>query len=124
MKAVKFLAVVAVGVFMVSAPSAVYATNDPGTLKEEIAADKQAIKAQRDTMKSNAESAKAEEQEVRGEIKEARQVGDIEKANALKEGLKTTHQENVAERKQDKKTLHKARQEMRHDVKAAKKSCQ
>ena len=122
MKAVKFLAVLMLGIFMASAPVVAYATDDPGTVKQEIKADKEAIKTQRETMKSNAESAKAEEQALRGEVKEARQAGDAEKTEALKEQLKKTHKENVAGRKQDKKALHKAKQEMGHDTKAARKA--
>ena len=122
MKVVKFLAVLVLAVFMVSASSIAYAKNDPGTLKEEIASDKQAIKTQHDAMKSNAESAKAEEQGIKSDIKDARQAGDTEAVKALKEELNAAHEENIAGRDQDKKVLHDAKKEMKQDVKAAKRS--
>ncbi|MDD5174362.1 MAG: hypothetical protein PHV48_06020, partial [Candidatus Omnitrophica bacterium] len=78
MKTVKFLMILIWVIFMALASSTACAKNDPGTPKEEIAADKEAISSQRVTMKSNAESAKAEEQAVRNEIREARQSGDAE----------------------------------------------
>ncbi|MFA5084849.1 MAG: hypothetical protein WC482_00615 [Candidatus Omnitrophota bacterium] len=122
MKTVKFLMILIWVIFMALASSTACAKNDPGTPTEEIAADKEAINSQRVNMKSNAESAKAEEQAVRNEIREARQSGDAETAEALKKRLRTTHRENVAERRQDKKTLHEAKKELKRDVRSARKN--
>ena len=54
------------------------------------------------------------------QIKEAKAAGDTQKVAELKKQLKTTHQENVQQKKKDKKELKGAKKELRQDKKAAK----
>ena len=122
MKKVKVFAVLVMGVFFAAVSGIAYGANDPGTVKEEIASDKQAIKSQHDEIKSNAQNARAEEESIKSQIKEARQSGDIEKVKDLEAQLRVTHKDNVAEKRQDKKELHTAKNELRQDVKAARRA--
>lgn len=122
MKKANVVAVLAVIGFILSASGIVYATDDPGTVKEEIAADKETIKDERAEIKEHAESAKSEEKALRSEIKEARQSGDVEKAKELKTTLKETHRTNVTEIKQDRKQLRETKKELKQDRKAARKA--
>lgn len=94
-------------------------TPETTTLKQELEADKQKIKEQKDEMKANAQAAHTEEKALKGQIKEARKAGDTEKVKELRSQLKTTHQENVKQMKQDKKELHGAKKELWKDRKAA-----
>jgi hypothetical protein len=119
MKALKAAAVVAAAVFATTISGPVYATDDPGTVKQELDADKAAIKAQKAEMKAAGQAARAEEKAIRSQIKEARQSGDTATADSLKAQLKETHKENVSQMKQDKKELGGMKKEMRRDHKAA-----
>lgn len=87
------------------------------TLKNELATDKQQVKAQHETMKANAQAAKSEEKALRGQIKDAKLAGDTEKAKELRAQLKTTHQGNVQQMKEDKSVLRTAKKEVREDKK-------
>lgn len=122
MKYAKILAVVVVGMFMVSALGMAHAEDNPGTIKEELAADKAAIKAQKDEMKTSAQAARAEEKQLKEGIREARQSGDAAKAKELKGQLKATHKENVAQMRSDKKDMRSAKKELRQDYRATRKA--
>jgi hypothetical protein len=127
----------ALGVLLwVSAVSGVFAqeessaTTDPATVvvsdttaqtdwKQEFSADKQQIKEQRDSVKTNAEAARSEEKSLRDQIDQAIKAGDPEKAKALREQLKSIHQENVGQKQQDLQGLQESRKEMRSDAQEA-----
>ncbi|MFA6600744.1 MAG: hypothetical protein WC352_00350 [Candidatus Omnitrophota bacterium] len=87
--------------------------------KQTLTSDKQAIAQQRDEMKASAQAGKTEEKTLQDQIKAARASGDKEKAKSLEDQLKAMHQENVAQRKQDKQDIKTARQELNQDRKAA-----
>ncbi|MDD5436769.1 MAG: hypothetical protein PHX20_04415 [Candidatus Omnitrophica bacterium] len=119
MKLLRCVMVSAMCAFLLSTSALLYATDDPGTVKEEISADKAAIQAERAKMEGNAEAAKADEAVLRNDIVAAKQAGDYEKANALKAQLKAVHMANIQERQEDRKDLHDAKKELRQDVRAA-----
>lgn len=118
MKHAKLAMVLAVCAFIISVSGVALAADDSGAVKQELAADKQAVQDQKAEMKTHAEAAKAEEKAMRGQIAEANKTGDIQKAKELKQGLKAAHKENVAERKADKKELQTKKKELRQDKKA------
>jgi hypothetical protein len=114
-----------------NAPAEVVSTNTPvGVVstenaegwKAESAADKAKIKEERNKLKESAKAARVEEKDLHKQIREAQAAGDTAKVEALKAQLKTTHQENVAQLKQDKKDLGAAKKELRTDRKAAGKT--
>lgn len=92
------------------------------SLKEELQADKAKIQSERQEMKQNAQTGKTEEKDLRQQIQAAQAAGDTQKVSELRSQLKTTHKENVQERKQDKKDLRTAKKELRQDRKAARQS--
>ncbi|MFA5143322.1 MAG: hypothetical protein WC522_04035 [Candidatus Omnitrophota bacterium] len=122
MKFTKLSMAAVMGIFILSAAGLAFATDDPGTVKAEIASDKENIQAERAEMKENATEAKTEEKAIQEQIKTARESGDAEKAGELKEQLIETHKSNVAEKREDKQALHAAKKELRQDKKAAKKA--
>ncbi len=71
------------------------------------------VKAVLDTAKDNAASARQEEKDLREQINQAIQSGDMETAKALKEQLKTMHQENIEQKKEDLGSLRESRQELK-----------
>ncbi len=85
--------------------------------KQEISSDRQQIKQQRDEIKANAQAAIQGEKDLRDQIHQAVQSGDHETAESLKEQLKTTHQENLGQKKQDLQGLKDARHDLRSDKK-------
>lgn len=85
--------------------------------KQEIVSDRQQIKQQRDEIKTNSQAAIEEEKNLRDQIHQAVQSGDYETAGSLMEQLKTIHQENLGQKKQDLQGLKDARQELRSDRK-------
>jgi hypothetical protein len=89
------------------------------SLKEQLEADKAAIQAQKEEMKTNSQAAKSEEKALKEQIRAARASGDTAKVKELQSQLKTTHKENVQERRQDKKEMHGAKKELKKDRHAA-----
>ena len=87
------------------------------SMKEELAADKAAVKAQKDTMKTNAQTAKSEEKDIKAQIETAKLAGDTAKVKELRAQLRTTHHENVQQKKEDKGTLKVAKKEVVADKK-------
>lgn len=119
----KLWVLMALACFVLAGTGKVYAQGDDPAMnwKQELDADKEKIKAEHDAMKANAEAAKSEERDLRKQIRDARQSGDTETAEQLKDQLKTTHQENVGQRKTDKKELKAAKKEMKMARKGARK---
>jgi hypothetical protein len=112
MKGSKLLAVVVVGIFLLSVAGLAYAADAQSTAKD-------AIKSQHNEMKASADAAKSEEAALKSQIKDAKKSGDTEKAKSLRSELRTTHQQNVAERRQDVKDVHAQRKELKQDRRAA-----
>ena len=94
-------------------------TSEAEGWKSELAVDKQAIATQKDEMKQNAQTAHAEEKSLHQQIREAKAAGDTAKVESLKAQLKATHQENISEKKSDRKEIGEARKELNRDKKAA-----
>lgn len=105
-----------------SAAPGVVPTGEVQGVKAELAADKAKIAEEKNQMKASAKAARGEEKDLHQQIREAKVAGDTAKAEALRAQLKTTHQENVSQMKQDKSELKTAKQELRTDRKAAFKS--
>ncbi|HNX68209.1 MAG TPA: hypothetical protein PLL75_04235 [Candidatus Omnitrophota bacterium] len=99
--------------------SAPVSTADAEGWKAKLEADKKAMAAKRQEMKQNSQAARSEEKDLRKKMQEASAAGDKAKAQELRTQLKTTHQQNVAEMKTDKKEMQAARKEMRTDRKEA-----
>lgn len=91
-------------------------------LKQEVNSDKQDIKAAHQAMKQNAQAARTEEKQLQQQIKDAVASGDMATANQLKAQLKSTHQENVQEKKQDIQNLKAQKKELRQDTKGARRA--
>jgi DNA repair exonuclease SbcCD ATPase subunit len=89
--------------------------------KQEISSDAQQIKQARETNKSHAQAAIKKEKDLRDQIRQAVQAGDQEKARSLREQLKATHKENIQQKRQDMQNLKQTRQELRSDIKDARK---
>ncbi|MBU1090398.1 MAG: hypothetical protein KKC42_00955 [Candidatus Omnitrophica bacterium] len=89
--------------------------------KEEISSNKEAIEEQKQTIKESAQAAKAEERQLREKIRQALDSGDIESAKSLREELKALHGEHMQGKKEDLGGLQELRQELKADVKEAKK---
>jgi len=98
------------------------ATDTKTTLKEDLDQKLSALKEQKSAMQTHAREAKQEENVLRDQIKTAVQSGDKTTAQQLRESLKTTHQENVQQRKDDKSTMKTARQDLRADRKIARQT--
>lgn len=102
-----------------TAASGVVSTENAQGLKEELSADKQKIVEQKAEIKQNAQAGKLEEKELHKQIREAQAAGDQAKVKELRAQLKSTHQENVAQKKKDKNELKTAKKELRTDRKTA-----
>src|SRR3989338_5050683 len=89
--------------------------------KEELSAGRQELKGQAQELKEHAQAAKQEMKDLKEQIHSALQSGDMETAKRLRDELKARHQEHLQQRKEDFQALHKARQEFKEDVKAARK---
>ncbi len=87
--------------------------------KGEISSDRQQIGEEKDVMKGNAQAARQEEKNLRDKMREAYKSGDRETAKSLKEELKTTHQENVQQKKEGLGKIKEMRQELKSDIKEA-----
>lgn len=85
--------------------------------KQELTADKQEIKAERAETKEHAQEARAEEKGLRDQIHAAMQSGDKETAQKLRSQLRSMHQENVGQMRQDKKDIKINMQDFKQDVK-------
>ena len=81
--------------------------------------DQQKIQEEKQKIKTDAQTAKTEEKDLRAQIKQAKAAGDKQKVAELEKQLKTTHQANVQQRKEDKKGLQGAKKELRKDTKVA-----
>ncbi|MFA5168524.1 MAG: hypothetical protein WC530_08345 [Candidatus Omnitrophota bacterium] len=90
--------------------------------QEQLAADAQKLKEQRQKMKTDAQTAKTEEKDLKQQIRDATAAGDTQKAAELKAQLKTTHHENVQQKKQDKKNLRSTKKQLYQDRKAARRA--
>jgi len=93
-----------------------------GNLREEIRADREALKAEMTEIKTNAEAARSEEKTLREQLKNAIVANDTTTAAGLKETLKQTHGENVAQKQADLQNLKESRKELHQDVQAARKT--
>ena len=89
--------------------------------KQEISSDVRDIKQDRETNRSHAQAAIKEEKDLRDQMHQAVQSGDHEKAQSLREQLKSQHRENVREKQQDMRNLRESRQELRSDMKDARR---
>lgn len=90
--------------------------------KEQWAADKEAIKTKKSEIKGHATTARADEKALREQIRDAKKAGDNEKVKELRAQLKTKHQENVRQMRQDKKQLNATKKELKKDRKAKRHS--
>jgi alpha-acetolactate decarboxylase len=105
--------------FLLCGAFPVIAEESATSVQEELSVDKANIQAQKEEIKTNAQTAHSEEKALREQIQEARKAGDKAKVKELQGQLKTTHKENVQEKKQDKKELQSAKKELRKDKRAA-----
>lgn len=87
--------------------------------KEEFRSDRQEIKVEHQEMKESAGEARVEEKQLKQKIRDALAAGDKETAAQLKEQLRSMHQQNMQDKRQDIQELRKARQEMMQDKKEA-----
>lgn len=109
--------------FLVSAKQASNAFAQEGNTttnwRNELRSDKQDIQAQKQEMKQDAWQAREEERSLVQQIEEARQAGDFQKAKDLRDQLHTLHQQNMAQKQEDRQALKGSWQEMKGDVKDA-----
>lgn len=102
-----------VGIYTVSAQDEATADTD---WKQELSSDKQEIKAQKQEISQNAKEARGEEAQLRQQIKAAMDSGDMQTAQQLKEQLRSLHQENLQEKKQDIQEMQEAKQDLKNDL--------
>jgi septin family protein len=101
--------------------SNVVSTEEVQGVQADLAADKAKIAEEKDQIKANATAAHAEEKAMREQLRAAKAAGDTAKVQELRAQLKTTHQENVGQMKQDKVELKTAKKELRTDRKEVRK---
>jgi len=87
--------------------------------KQERIEDRQAINSQKAAIKENASAARQEERQLKEQIRAAQTSGDTATAKSLREQLKSTHQQNLQERKQNRQAIGEAKKEMRQDRREA-----
>jgi metal-dependent amidase/aminoacylase/carboxypeptidase family protein len=90
--------------------------------KQELTFDKQQIQAQMQEVSQNVQAAKVEEAQLKEQIKAATDSGDLETVQQLREQLRSVHQENLQEMKQDKQEIQAAKQEFKNNVKKARQA--
>lgn len=90
--------------------------------KQEISGDRQVVAEQWDVLKEHGQEARAEQRQLQQQIFDAVKSGDYETAKSLREQLKTMHQENIAQKKDDLQALRETRQELKGDIKQAKEA--
>lgn len=74
-----------------------------GSFKQRIEARKQTMTEAKEKVKSGSQDAREEEKALREQIKAAVKAGDTQKADQLREQLKTMHKENVDQMQKGKK---------------------
>ena len=87
--------------------------------KQTLADDREQLDSQKETIKDNAQAAHEEEQALRDQIRQSREAGDTATAASLRDDLKATRSENVAQKQSDMSGLKDARSDLRSDSKAA-----
>ena len=97
MKALRFMAVVAAAVFLLTAAGVAFAADDSGVMNKELAADKTA--------------------EAR--VESAQQAVDTAKSKSVEQGFVDTNKANIAEKKEDAKALHEKASDLRQQRKVA-----
>lgn len=113
------------GVFLVFASMLVgYAhaeteQDEAAAWKQTLAEDRDRLDSQKETIKSNAQAAHEEERALRDQIRQSRESGDKAAAASLRDELRSTHSENVAQKQSDMSELKDARRDLRSDSKAA-----
>ena len=89
------------------------------TPNAEVAAGKAKVVEEKTQIKDNSQAARAAEMNLHKQIFEAQKAGDTAKVQTLRAQLKTTHQQNAGQMKQDKTGLKTAKKELRTDRKVA-----
>lgn len=88
--------------------------------KQEMASDRAALKEQKTAIDSHAQEARQEEESLRSQIRQARESGDVETANQLREQLRAMHDENMQQRQADTQGLKETRDQMHEQIREAK----
>lgn len=110
----------AIVLFFIFACGLVFAADENAaqtTPRQEIKGDIQNLRQEKQEISQDAKAAHNEEKALREQIHKAVQAGDFEKAQALEEQLKQTHQENIDQMQQNKQELQDMRQELKQDLK-------